>query len=34
MGTTTSNPGGLPITVFDDIRAGVAADRSQFFASP
>jgi non-heme chloroperoxidase len=26
-----SNPGGLPINVFDDIRAGVAADRSQFF---
>jgi non-heme chloroperoxidase len=25
------NPGGLPISVFDDIRAGVAADRSQFF---
>jgi len=26
-----SNPGGLPIDVFDGIRAGVAADRSQFF---
>jgi non-heme chloroperoxidase len=26
-----SNPGGLPIKVFDDIRAGVLADRSQFF---
>jgi non-heme chloroperoxidase len=26
-----SNPGGLPIEVFDGIRAGVAADRSQFF---
>ena len=25
------NPGGLPITVFDEIRAGVAGDRSQFF---
>ena len=28
---TASNPGGLPIEVFDGIRAGVAADRSQFF---
>jgi non-heme chloroperoxidase len=28
---TTANPGGLPIKVFDDIRAGVLADRSQFF---
>jgi non-heme chloroperoxidase len=28
---TDANPGGLPITVFDGIRAGVAADRSQFF---
>ena len=28
---TPANPGGLPIKVFDDIRAGVAADRSQFF---
>ena len=26
-----ANPGGLPIKVFDDIRAGVLADRSQFF---
>jgi non-heme chloroperoxidase len=26
-----SNPGGLPISVFDGIRTGVAADRSQFF---
>ncbi|MGU3539554.1 alpha/beta fold hydrolase [Methylobacterium sp. A54F] len=26
-----ANPGGLPMKVFDDIRAGVAADRSQFF---
>jgi non-heme chloroperoxidase len=28
---TTANPGGLPIEVFDNIRAGVTADRSQFF---
>ena len=28
---TGSNPGGLPIEVFDGIRASVAADRSQFF---
>ena len=28
---TDANPGGLPIKVFDDIRAGVAADRAQFF---
>jgi non-heme chloroperoxidase len=28
---TDNNPIGLPITVFDDIRSGVAADRSQFF---
>ena len=28
---TESNPGGLPIEVFDEIRAGVLADRSQFF---
>lgn len=28
---TASNPGGLPIQVFDNIRAGVQADRSQFF---
>jgi non-heme chloroperoxidase len=28
---TTANPGGLPIEVFDQIRAGVLADRSQFF---
>jgi non-heme chloroperoxidase len=26
-----SNPGGLPLSVFDGIRAGVAADRSQFY---
>jgi non-heme chloroperoxidase len=25
------NPGGLPMTAFDEIRAGVLADRSQFF---
>jgi non-heme chloroperoxidase len=28
---TPANPGGLPIEVFDGIRAGVAADRSSFF---
>jgi len=28
---TEGNPGGLPMAVFDGIRAGVAADRSQFF---
>ncbi len=28
---TAANPGGLPMTVFDGIRAGVQADRSQFF---
>ena len=28
---TEANPGGLPIDVFDTIRAGVMADRSQFF---
>lgn len=28
---TDSNPGGLPIKVFDDIRTGVIEDRSQFF---
>ncbi len=28
---TESNPGGLPIDVFDGIRAGVLVDRSQFF---
>ncbi|WP_426735964.1 alpha/beta fold hydrolase [Myxococcus faecalis] len=31
MARTASNPGGLPIEVFDNIRAGVLADRSQFF---
>ena len=28
---TASNPGGLPMDAFDAIRAGVTADRSQFF---
>jgi non-heme chloroperoxidase len=28
---TPSNPGGLPMQAFDDIRAGVLTDRSQFF---
>src|SRR5271167_1007374 len=28
---TEANPGGQPIEVFDAIRAGVAADRSQFY---
>ena len=28
---TAANPGGLPIEVFDGIRKGVLADRSQFF---
>lgn len=28
---TEANPGGLPMEVFDDIRAKVLADRSQFF---
>jgi non-heme chloroperoxidase len=28
---TEANPGGLPMEVFDGIRAGVMADRSQFF---
>ena len=28
---TERNPGGLPIAVFDSIRAGVAGDRSQFY---
>jgi non-heme chloroperoxidase len=28
---TGANPGGLPIDVFDQIRAGVLSDRSQFF---
>lgn len=28
---TPNNPGGLPMQAFDDIRKGVAGDRSQFF---
>jgi non-heme chloroperoxidase len=28
---TDANPGGLPIEIFDGIRAGVLADRSQYF---
>jgi non-heme chloroperoxidase len=28
---TASNPGGMPMEAFDGIRAGVLADRSQFF---
>jgi non-heme chloroperoxidase len=28
---TAANPGGLPLSVFDGIRAGVLGDRSQFF---
>ncbi len=28
---TDANPGGLPIEAFDEIRAGVAGDRSQFY---
>jgi len=28
---TERNPGGLPMAAFDELRAGVAADRSQFF---
>ena len=28
---TAANPGGLPLEVFDQIRAGVLADRSKFF---
>ena len=28
---TPANPGGLPIEVFDQIRAGVAGDRSQYY---
>ena len=28
---TTANPGGLPLEVFDQLRAGVLADRAQFF---
>ncbi len=29
---TEANPGGLPISVFDELRAGVASDRSQFYS--
>jgi non-heme chloroperoxidase len=28
---TAANPGGLPLKVFDDIRAGLAKDRSQYY---
>jgi non-heme chloroperoxidase len=28
---TAANPGGLPMEVFDRLRAGILADRSQFF---
>ena len=28
---TDKNPGGLPLSVFDDIRTGVRTDRSQFY---
>ena len=31
MVKTAKNPGGLPMETFDTIRAGVLADRSQFF---
>jgi non-heme chloroperoxidase len=31
MVKTSTNPGGLPMAAFDQIRAGVRADRSQFF---
>jgi non-heme chloroperoxidase len=31
MVQSATNPGGLPIKVFDDIRGGVLSDRSQFF---
>jgi non-heme chloroperoxidase len=31
MVKTPANPGGLPIEVFDQIRAGVKADRSQYY---
>jgi len=30
-GETAANPGGLPIEVFDQLRAGLSADRSQFY---
>ncbi len=28
---TAANPGGLPIEVFDQLHAGLSADRSQFY---
>jgi non-heme chloroperoxidase len=28
---TDANPGGLPIEVFDGLRASLSADRSQFY---
>jgi non-heme chloroperoxidase len=31
MVKSAKNPGGLPVEVFDGIRAGIVADRSQFF---
>src|SRR5205823_5606666 len=31
MVQTAANPGGLPLSAFDAIRAGVRADRSQFY---
>ncbi len=31
MVKSEKNPGGLPISVFDKIRAGIANDRAQFF---
>jgi non-heme chloroperoxidase len=31
MAKTESNPGGLPLSVFDDIRSAVASNRSQFY---
>jgi pimeloyl-ACP methyl ester carboxylesterase len=31
MVKTEANPGGLPIEAFDEVRAGVSADRSQFY---
>jgi non-heme chloroperoxidase len=31
MLNTPANPGGLPMEAFDKIRAGVLADRLQFF---
>ena len=31
MVQTSANPGGLPIAVFDQLRAGVVGDRSQFY---